>query len=177
MTIGHRRRALIVAVAATFAVVVDQASKMMAVSWLGPGRQDVFGSVHLHLIANYGAALGFSAPRVVFVVAVAGLVIATLIWISHGSGSTLATVGAGLVVGGGAGNLVDRFVDRGRFPPRAVVDWIDLGEFPTFNLADIAIVVGLVMWTTQSARRAGSVSNRTDSHRGVSRVEPTNLLG
>ena len=45
----------------------------------------------------------------------------------------------GLLVGGALGNLADRVRDE------AVTDFIDLPAWPTFNLADVAIVVGVLM--------------------------------
>ena len=51
--------------------------------------------------------------------------------------SSLSAVGVGLAVGGAAGNLVDR-VARG-----AVVDFIALGRWTTFNVADAAMTTGL----------------------------------
>jgi signal peptidase II len=51
--------------------------------------------------------------------------------------STLARVGLGMALGGAAGNLLDR-IRRGR-----IVDFIEIGFWPVFNVADIAIVVGL----------------------------------
>jgi len=53
--------------------------------------------------------------------------------------SSLAHVGLGLALGGSASNLFDILRDR------HVIDFIDLGWWPVFNVADIAIVVGLVM--------------------------------
>jgi signal peptidase II len=58
--------------------------------------------------------------------------------------NTLALCGLGLVFGGSAGN----FVDMLRF--RFIVDFIDLRWWPVFNIADVAIVAGLVLafWPT-----------------------------
>ena len=53
--------------------------------------------------------------------------------------SHLALVGLGLALGGAAGNLLD--VLRHRY----IVDFIDLGWWPVFNLADVAIVGGLIL--------------------------------
>jgi lipoprotein signal peptidase len=50
-----------------------------------------------------------------------------------------ATLGLGLALGGAAGNLVDR-VSRG-----GVVDFIVVGRWPAFNLADAALVVGAAL--------------------------------
>ena len=61
----------------------------------------------------------------------------------HGSGgwfqSDVALVGLGLALGGAAGNLWD--ILRRHY----VVDFIDLRWWPVFNLADVAIIAGLVV--------------------------------
>ena len=53
--------------------------------------------------------------------------------------SHAALLGLGAAFGGAAGNLLDIF-RRG-----AVLDFIDLGWWPVFNLADVAILAGLVV--------------------------------
>jgi len=53
--------------------------------------------------------------------------------------SHIALFGLGLALGGAAGNLLD--ILRCRF----VVDFIDLRCWPAFNLADVAIIAGLVL--------------------------------
>ena len=59
---------------------------------------------------------------------------------------------AGLLVGGALGNLADRVRDE------AVTDWIDLPAWPTFNLADVAIVVGVLMLVLLPEYRARAES-------------------
>jgi signal peptidase II len=49
----------------------------------------------------------------------------------------LARVAAGAAFGGAAGNLVDLVVRR------AIVDYVEVGRWPAFNLADVAIVSGV----------------------------------
>ena len=82
-----------------------------------------------------------SALLLVWVAAIGGTV--ALMWLSPALGSTPARVGLGAAMGGATGNLVD-ILRRG-----AVVDFIDLRVWPVFNLADLAIVVGLALtvWT------------------------------
>jgi signal peptidase II len=64
------------------------------------------------------------------------------------------------LVGGACGNLVDRLVRAPGFLRGEVVDFIDVGPWPTFNLADSAITVGAVLLVIDvvmsgcSARRA-----------------------
>lgn len=62
----------------------------------------------------------------------------TLRWMGTGLQSELALWGAGAAIGGAAGNLIDVLREQ------AVTDFIDLGWWPVFNLADVAIVAGLI---------------------------------
>jgi signal peptidase II len=50
-------------------------------------------------------------------------------------------VGFGLLIGGGVANVVDRLAAR----PHQVTDFVAVGSFPVFNLADAAITVGFVV--------------------------------
>ena len=66
--------------------------------------------------------------------------------------SRLLRLAIGLQLGGAFGNLVDRL------RAGAVVDFIDVGAWPVFNLADSAIVVGMIglMWTFATTREGGT---------------------
>ncbi|MBA2514961.1 MAG: signal peptidase II, partial [Solirubrobacterales bacterium] len=54
----------------------------------------------------------------------------------------------GLLLGGAAGNLIDRVRDGG------VTDFIDLPRWPAFNVADMAITVGVVVLLFVLERRS-----------------------
>lgn len=95
------------------------------------------GPVTLRVTHNSGIAFGVGAglpPGLIAVItlaAIAALIAAA--WRGHLGGP----VPAGLIVGGGTANLLDRVGD-GR-----VVDLFDLGWWPVFNLADVALTCGL----------------------------------
>ena len=138
-----RLYAALVGVAAAV-VAVDQLTKWVAVSQLGAGRvvEVLGGFVHLRLTYNSGGAFGIGrAWPGLFLVATIGIVTILLF-----SARRLTGVGAaaafGLVIGGGVGNALDRVL---REPGGRVVDFIDLGWWPVFNVADSAIVVGVVL--------------------------------
>ena len=63
-------------------------------------------------------------------------------------------VGGGLVLGGGVGNLSERVVSGHH---GLVADFITLSHWPTFNVADACITVGVVVLaaSSSSAIRAG----------------------
>lgn len=129
-------------------LVVDQASKQLAISFLLRGPAD-FGYIRLRLVANRGILLGFSVPTIVIGLATLAVVVVALRAGREASpGRSLAF---GLITGGALGNLIDRFLERSLFPAGAVVDWIGFGSL-TFNLADLSIVVGAVLTLLMPAR-------------------------
>jgi len=125
------------------ALAVDQASKAVALSRLTDGPVEFPGPIWFDLVANRGALMGFPLPiwAMVGVAAVVVMLAATNVRTAN----VKSALGFGLLVGGALGNLVDRFQHRGQFPDHAVVDWIATAQLPTFNLADVAILTGIVL--------------------------------
>ena len=129
--------------------LVDQLVKHLVVSGmhLGESIPVVKGIFHITYVLNPGAAFGMlEHQRWVFIlVAVAVLLVAGIFYSRLKKESALLQTGAGLLLGGAVGNLVDR-IQTG-----LVVDFLDFRIWPVFNIADIAICVGagiliLDMW-------------------------------
>ena len=99
---------------------------------------------------NSGVAFGLLAgggELVLFVVlvAVAGLAVLLL-----RSTAAVAAVPAAVLLAGAVANLIDRAGDG------AVTDFIELGPWPAFNLADVAITVGVALLALTLAQRPAS---------------------
>lgn len=147
---ASRTRALVMlglalAVAATV-VAADQITKTIAESKLHNGSVHVLGPLSFTLNYNSGSAFSLLtgwAPLLVIVATVLIGVLAVLAWRAQRPGVAVAL---GMVLGGATGNLMDRIV-RGHHG--AVVDFIDLRFWPTFNLADASIVLGLLLLALQ----------------------------
>lgn len=143
------------AVVVVIAVGLDQWSKHWAESdlQLRPGRRVtlVEGYLALSYVRNPGAAWGFLARardtfrRPFFVgISVVAMVFILYLFVRLERGQRLMMMALSLVMGGAVGN----FVDRLRF--NYVIDFIDFHiqrrfKWPTFNVADIAITVGVVL--------------------------------
>jgi len=125
------------------ALAADQISKGIALSRLLDGPAEFPGPIWFDLVANRGALMGFPLP-IWAMVGVAAAVVALAVT-NLRTATTRSALGFGLLVGGALGNLVDRFQHRDRFPDHAVVDWIASARLPTFNLADVAIITGIVV--------------------------------
>jgi signal peptidase II len=86
---------------------------------------------------------------------VATLVIVYLLVSLRDQTSRISTIGMGLLIGGAAGNLIDRLFRGDAWLNGAVVDFIDFQWFPIFNIADIAVNVGaglLILGSVLAAR-------------------------
>ncbi len=125
---------------------LDCVSKTVALATLGSEPHQVIGTfLQLHLLHNAGAAFSIATNRTtllsVFALVVATLIVMRARTFTHSGWSAAA----GLVVGGIAGNLIDRiFRAPGAFSGE-VIDWIEVQHWPTFNLADSSIVIGAVL--------------------------------
>ncbi len=140
-------------------VAADQFSKMWIRSHLSVGESlPETGWLRLTRVNNTGAAFGlfqdYSFPlTIVALVGTAVLLLyAFVIYRRFPSlDSTLGKVALGLVLGGTIGNLIDRL----RFG--YITDFVDIGFWPAFNIADSAIVVGVILfaYSLLSLARAG----------------------
>ena len=128
-------------------VVIDQLTKWWAVERLSDGRVELIGSLQLNLVRNYGSAFSIGGGSGWGgLVSILGLgIIVGLLWFARSMTTRLGLVALGLVIGGAVGNLIDRAArsDRG-FMGGGVVDFVDLQWWPVFNVADAAVVIGVV---------------------------------
>lgn len=131
------RRALIVA---GIVVVVDQATKAAIVASRALGETDsIFFGIELNHVRNTGVAFGALAGGGAIVWALTGVALAALVgYFALRAGRPWLWLPIGAIVGGAVGNLADRARDG------AVIDFIDPLWWPAFNVADIAIVVGIL---------------------------------
>ncbi len=120
----------------------DQVTKSLAVAHLGAGPVHLVGPLSLALTYNSGVAFSIGSGLTLPIVLVGAGLIVLAAWFVRGAPSIGVAVGLGLVIGGAAGNLADRLF---RSRNGAVVDFIHLSFWPTFNLADSAIVSGCVL--------------------------------
>ena len=106
----------------------------------------MIGTLDLELSWNTGASFSLFQGKAEFLVPIAVVLIAVLGAMAWRAPSTGRAAIFGLIAGGALGNLSDRFIrDHG-----AVIDFVALHFWPTFNVADASIVVGcgllLVSW-------------------------------
>jgi signal peptidase II len=144
----------ILAITASGAVLADQITKAVAVDALDDGRSRpvIDGVLHWTLQRNPGAAFGIFRRAPVLFTVLAIVIVAAIVIAAPKVRDRLNAVALGLVLGGALGNLIDRlFRPPGPFRGR-VIDFIDLRVWPTFNVADAAVVVGAILLAIASIR-------------------------
>ncbi len=139
------QRAVGVVVAVVAIVVVDQLTKAWAVAALADGPHTIVGDVRFELTRNSGSAFSrFQAYTPVLAVLAIVFVVLLARAIRHATDRWIV-VGLVLVLGGALGNLVDRLVRSPGFLRGHVIDFVAVGWFPVFNVADSCITVGAIV--------------------------------
>ncbi|MEI7717023.1 MAG: signal peptidase II [Mycobacterium sp.] len=142
----RRRLRLLFAVAAVV-LALDVVTKVLAVKWLRPGEPvSIIGdTVTWTLVRNSGAAFSMATGYTWVLTLVATGVVLGIVWMGRRLVSPWWAVGLGMILGGALGNLTDRFF-RSPGPLRGhVVDFLSVGWWPVFNVADPAVVGGAAL--------------------------------
>ena len=170
----RRRLRLLLAVAAVV-LVLDIVTKVLAVKLLIPGQPvPIIGdTVTWTLVRNSGAAFSMATGYTWMLTLIATGVVVGIFWMGRRLVSPWWAIGLGMILGGATGNLVDRFF-RSPGPLQGhVVDFLSVGWWPVFNVADPSVVGGAILLVTLSAmgydfdtvgrRRAGDDAERSDA--------------
>ena len=124
-------------------LLADRLTKQLIVARFHPGQSlPLIPSIlHLTYVQNTGAAFGlFKGQQLLFIV----ISVAVIGWISRAlltrpPTAARVTWACGLILGGAAGNLIDRL--RLGY----VIDFLDRRVWPVFNVGDAAITIGIVL--------------------------------
>lgn len=143
-------------------LAADQASKYAVERFTGPEHFRVLIPGFLNLIHTRNPGVAFSlfadarSPWIRLLVVVFSLaVIGFLFWLlaSDRAGGRMGQAGVAMILGGAMGNVLDRLARH------SVTDFIDLHlrgyHWPTFNVADSAIVVGAALVLGELLRDGG----------------------
>ena len=135
------RTSLAAAAVAVVVVALDQLAKAIVRGSLelGEGRELVAG-VKLVNVRNSGIAFGFlSDGGALLVVGTAVALLALVAFFVTHTGRPLVWLPTGMLLGGAIGNVIDRAREG------SVTDFVKFPHFPAFNVADMAITVGVVV--------------------------------
>lgn len=127
-------------------IILDQVTKFLAEQSLSNGERInlIADWLTLYLVYNPGAAFSFATGATWIFTVIAVVVIAVVIRVSRRLGSVWWSLLFGLLLGGAAGNLIDRLFREPSFGQGHVVDFIAYGDWFVGNIADIAIVLAAV---------------------------------
>lgn len=153
LTERPKKTALLAAVAAAV-LALDVATKAWVVAELEGRRQLELlgGQLLIRVSRNPGAAFSFAEGATVLFTLIAIVVIVVIVRVSTRLRSAGWALSLGLLLGGAAGNLVDRLLRSPGVGRGAVVDFLDFQVWPSFNVADSGIVVGGVLAVLLSFR-------------------------
>jgi signal peptidase II len=131
---------LAVIAVALVVTALDALTKAWARRDLANHAEHIGGAIYLRLQYNSGISFSInqSGPRVTTVLTVLIAIVVVVVGLRARRGAS--GIGFGLLIGGGVANVLDRLAAT----PHQVTDFIALGSFPVFNLADVAITAGFV---------------------------------
>ncbi len=136
------------ALALTLSVfLTDQVSKKLIQGSLRPGESipAIPGVLRISYTRNDGGAFGILGGQSGLLLIGSAVAVAVVLWmLLQGPPARATALGCGLILGGAAGNLLDRLIVGD------VVDFLDLEfwplrQWPVFNVADIVIVLGVAV--------------------------------
>ena len=142
-----RRRLRLLLSVAGVVLALDVVTKVLAVRLLTPGQPvSIIGdTVTWTLVRNSGAAFSMATGYTWVLTLIATGVVIGIVWMGRRLVSPWWALGLGMILGGALGNLVDRFF-RSPGPLRGhVVDFLSIGWWPVFNVADPAVVGGAIL--------------------------------
>ena len=124
-------------------VALDQLVKYFVYTHMDLGETiPVFTNIfHLTYISNPGAAFGVLPNQDFFLLGIVGILFIAFVWLRDRipSKPLYFPIAVGCVLGGALGNAIDRVRFGG------VVDFFDFRVWPIFNVADIAICLGVTL--------------------------------
>ena len=119
----------------------DFATKHWAISAFDSQPQKILGDLlSFTLVRNSGAAFSFATGFSIFFALLALAVVAAVVYYAKQITSSGWQLTAGLLLGGVLGNLTDRIFREPGWLSGHVIDWIQIPNWPVFNIADCAIV-------------------------------------
>jgi signal peptidase II len=143
---ARRRLKLLLSVAGVV-LALDIVTKVLAVRLLTPGEPvSIIGdTVTWTLVRNSGAAFSMATGYTWVLTLIATGVVIGIIWMGRRLVSPWWAIGLGMILGGALGNLVDRFFRAPGPLSGHVVDFLSIGWWPVFNVADPAVVGGAIL--------------------------------
>jgi signal peptidase II len=143
---GPRSAAVGPLAVAAVIVGVDQLTKIWAVSALSDGPIEVLGRwLQFRLTRNPGGAFSLLTGLTPVLAILAVVMVVYIVRTTRRTTDVVMAYSLALVLGGAVGNLVDRMLRSPGILRGEVVDFIKVPNWPTFNIADSAITIGVIL--------------------------------
>ena len=136
-----RRVNTTVVVVALVITALDAVIKAWARHALATHAVHVAGSIWLRLQYNSGVSFSFNQSGPLLTMILTVLIALAVLVLGLRARPGVSAVGFGLLIGGGLANVIDRLSAN----PHRVTDYVALGNFPVFNLADASITAGFIV--------------------------------
>ena len=141
----------------------DYTTKTWALSNFSSDPQPVIGTLlQFTLLKNSGAAFSFASGFTLIFSLLAIAVVATIIRFAGRITSRGWLTCAGLLLGGVLGNLTDRAFREPGFFLGHVIDWIQIPNWPVFNIADMSVVSAAILITFLSWKNVPFAKGKGD---------------
>ena len=147
----YRRQLLVTAL---FVILLDLATKVWAVARLEnqPEIQVIGEFLKFSFVRNPGAAFSFGTSVTWVFTLIAIAVSITILMLSKSVANKQWAIALGALLGGAAGNLIDRIFRSPEIFQGHVVDFILVPNYPMFNIADSAVVLSAIAMVVLSFR-------------------------
>jgi len=123
-------------------IFIDQLAKYSILIYARGGFFVIPQILSLEIHKNPGVAFGLALPESTIIILIT-IILSSLVWCRYKKRKVenfgLGNIGFGLIIGGAISNLIDRL----RFS--YIIDFINLRPWSVFNIADVAIVVGVIL--------------------------------
>jgi len=140
------RRGALVVLAVALIVAADQITKSIAVSLWSETPQQIIGhDVELFVTRNSGSAFSRFQNLTPLLAVGATIVAIVLAHAARKESDRVTLYALVLLLGGALGNLSDRFFRAPSFLHGGVVDFVKVGWWPVFNVADSCVTIGAVL--------------------------------
>lgn len=151
---GYRLvRTLIVSL--VLVIAADLTSKLLVLKIINPYGLWLTNKIGLQLAFNQGLAFGLGKSIIAFTLSIlitVVLLFLTFRLIFKTTPNRIIIIALGMILGGAIGNIIDRSING------QVTDFIAIGPWPNFNLADSAIVIGVIslLWQEFNKPKEGN---------------------
>jgi signal peptidase II len=147
------------------AVILDQLTKSWVVAALSDAPLSIIGDdVEFRLTRNSGGAFSLFTNATVILAILASVLSIFLVRAVQKARDLLTVIALSLVLGGALGNLTDRLTRSPGFLRGEVVDYVKIGSFPSFNVADSCVTIGAILLIIAAFRETPEARREQPEH-------------